>query len=102
MGLFGAAADVIPGNGFCAENGSWKMRLSTSTVQFGALSVENACARIAALGFEAVDIWCPFGKCNHLQQVAERLGADGLKEVLKKNKLKLNAFSGPVVVFSVQ
>jgi sugar phosphate isomerase/epimerase len=69
------------------------MCLSTSTVQFGSLPVEEACARISRLGFEAVDIWCPFGKCTHLAQVAGRLGAEGLRDLLEKNKLKLHAFS---------
>lgn len=88
-----AAGTSLSGAAPAQEPSAWKMRLSTSTVQFGSLPVEEACARIAALGFEAVDIWCPFGKSTHLTQVVERLGADGLKEVLTKNKLKLHAFS---------
>lgn len=77
-----------------AKDNKWTMRLSTSTVQFGSLAIEDACTRIAGLGFEGVDIWCPFGeKCKHLDDVAERLGADGLKQLLSKHNLKLNAFS---------
>lgn len=70
------------------------MRLSTSTVQFGSLAVEEACSRIAALGFEGVDVWCPFGrKCKHLDEVANRLGAEAFMNVLAEHKLTLNAFS---------
>jgi sugar phosphate isomerase/epimerase len=71
----------------------WKMRLSTSTIQFTKLPVEQACQRIADLGFEAVDIWSPHASCPHLDDVARRLGPDGLKALLKKCKLKLYAFS---------
>lgn len=70
----------------------WRMRLSTSTVQFGSLSVEKACEQIAALGVEAVDFWAIFG-CTHIQDIDQRLGAAGLKDILAKNKLKLCAFS---------
>ena len=31
-------------------------------------------ARIAALGFEAVDIWSAYDKCPHLDDAATRLG----------------------------
>jgi len=71
----------------------WKMRLSASTIGFTKLSVEEACRRIAELGFEAVDIWSAHAGCPHLDDVLNRLGAEGLKEVLAKNKLKLYAFS---------
>ena len=50
-------ASLIPG--FAApklEAGpAWRCRLSTSSILFKDLSLEEACARIAALGFEAVD-----------------------------------------------
>lgn len=72
---------------------AWKLRLSTSTIHFRSLSFEQACERIAALGFEAVDIWpSPFG-CPHLDDIAQRLGASGLTETLTKHRLKLHAFS---------
>jgi len=87
------AAATLPGTALCEQAGAWHMRLSTSTIQFSSLPVEDACTRIAELGFEAVDIWCPFEKCTHLTQVEDRLGADGLKELLAENKLKLNAFT---------
>ncbi len=69
------------------------MRLSCSSINFSSLSIEEACARIAALGFEAVDVWSAHAGCPHLDDVLDRLGPDGLKDVLAKNKLKLYAFS---------
>jgi len=71
----------------------WPMRLSTSTIQFLSLPIEQACERIAKLGFEAVDIWCAYENCPHLDDVQKRLGPEGLKELLAKTQLKLYAFS---------
>jgi sugar phosphate isomerase/epimerase len=71
----------------------WSMRLSTSSIHFMGLPIEQACDRIARLGFEAIDIWSAHQGCPHLDDVATRLGPEGLKELLKKNKLKLFAFS---------
>ena len=71
----------------------WKMRLSTSSIQFSKVSIEEACRRIAEAGFEAIDIWSPHAGCPHLDDVQNRLGADGLKQLLAKYRLKLYAFS---------
>ena len=57
------------------------------------LPIEQACERIAGLGFEAIDIWSAHEGCPHLDDVAERLGPDGLKKLLAEHKLKLFAFS---------
>lgn len=76
-----------------AAKGDWKMRLSCSSINFMSLSIEEACQRISALGFEAIDVWGPFGKCKHLDDVLDRLGPAGFQELLAKNKLKLYAFS---------
>jgi sugar phosphate isomerase/epimerase len=72
---------------------SWKMKLSGSSINFVSLPIEQACERIAALGFEAIDIWGPIFKCKHLDEVCDRLGADGLKALLEKHRLRLFAFS---------
>jgi len=48
---------------------------------------------MAGLGFEAIDIWSAHTGCPHLDDVAGRLGPEGLKALLKKHKLKLYAFS---------
>jgi len=67
--------------------------LSTSSIHFMQLSIEQACERVAKLGFEAIDIWSAHEGCPHLDDVAKRLGAEGLKELLVRHKLKLAAFS---------
>jgi len=71
----------------------WTMRLSTSSNHFRQLSLEDACERVGKLGFEAIDIWSAFQGCKHLDDAKDRLGADGLKELLAKHNLKLFAFS---------
>jgi len=71
----------------------WRMRLSTSSIHFMGLPIEQACERISRLGFEAIDIWSAHQGCPHLDDVAKRLGPEGLKELLARNKLKLFAFS---------
>lgn len=45
------------------------MRPSTSSVQFGAGPVEQACERITGAGFEAIDIWDWFYNCKHLAEI---------------------------------
>lgn len=71
----------------------WRLRLSTSSIHFKSLPIEQACARIAALGFEAIDVWSAHEGCPHLDDVQERLGPDGLRAVLETYRLKLYAFS---------
>lgn len=71
----------------------WRIRLSTSSIHFKELPIEQACEQIAKLGFEAIDIWSAHDGCPHLDDVAERLGSEGLKKLLAKHKLKLFAFS---------
>ena len=96
-GLSAAAAITSPLLSSCARKdkaqGKWRMRLSTSSIHFMQLSIEQACEQIAKLGFEAIDIWSAHDRCPHLDDVAKRLGPDGLKEVLAKHNLKLFAFS---------
>jgi sugar phosphate isomerase/epimerase len=76
-----------------AAGAPWKMRLSASSIDYSKLPVEQACERIAALGFEAIDIWSPHAGCPHLDDVQKRLGPQGLKDLLAKHNLKLYAFS---------
>jgi len=89
----GIAAPVLPALARKAARKKWRMRLSTSSIHFMQLPLEQACERIAKLGFEAIDIWSAHEGCPHLDDVAKRLGAEGLKKLLAKNKLKLFAFS---------
>jgi len=72
---------------------AWQMRLSASSICFSELPIERACERIAGLGFEAIDIWSAHEGCPHLDDVASRLGPEGLKELLAKHKLRLCGFS---------
>jgi sugar phosphate isomerase/epimerase len=69
------------------------MRFSTSSIHFLHLPVEQACARIAELGFEALDLWSAHAECPHLDDVLNRLSANGLKQLLVDTKLKLFSFS---------
>lgn len=71
----------------------WKMRLAGSSINFSSLSIEEATARIAALGFDAIDIWSAHAGCPHLDDVLSRLGPEGLKELLEKHRLELYSFS---------
>ena len=71
----------------------WQMPLSVSSLHFLSVGVEEACRRIAALGFEAVDFWPANFKCPHMDEIAGRLGAQRLREVLSRNRLSLSAFT---------
>ena len=97
MSLSGAVVIAGPVLSARAEEAApekkWRMRLSTSSIHFMGLPIEQACERIARLGFEAIDIWSAHEGCPHLDDVAKRLGAEGLKKLLAKHKLKLFAFS---------
>ena len=93
----GAGAAALAAAGAAGANETtpkrWAMRLSTSSIEFSKLPIEQACERIAKLGFEAIDIWSAHAGCPHLDDVLKRLGPDGLKELLARHKLKLYAFS---------
>jgi sugar phosphate isomerase/epimerase len=87
-----AVSNLSCGVGSAAEQ-RWKMRLSCSSIAFSSLPIEEACRRIAALGFESIDIWSAHAGCPHLDDALARLGPGGLSELLRKNKLKLYSFS---------
>jgi len=90
----GVTAPILPAS-TCEVDAdtTWRMRLSTSSIHFMQVPIEQACERIAQLGFEAIDIWSAHEGCPHLDDVADRLGAVGLKELLAEHKLTLFAFS---------
>ena len=52
-----AAVAALLGRQSTAAPDRWRMKLSTSTIQFSSLPIEQACERIAGLGFEGIDIW---------------------------------------------
>ncbi len=76
-----------------AQEDAWRMRLVFSSVMLSGLPFEDVCARAAKLGFDAIDIWCPFDRCTHLADVVKRLGPDGLQKLLDKHKLALGCFT---------
>lgn len=88
-----AAGAALPWSARAEDKARWSMKLSTSSIQYTSLPIEKACERIAALGFEAIDIWSAHAGCPHLDDVQKRLGPEGLKELLEKTRLKLYAFS---------
>ena len=71
----------------------WTLRLSASSIAFSRLPIEQACERIARLGFEGIDIWSAYAGCPHLDDIQRRLGPEGLKVLLARHKLDLFAFS---------
>ncbi len=90
-GLAGLDRPVLGARGRAPK--TWRMRLSTSSIHYMHLPIEQACARIAKLDFEAIDIWSAHEGCPHLDDVAKRLGPNGLKALLTEHRLKLFAFS---------
>jgi sugar phosphate isomerase/epimerase len=88
-----AQSILTPARATAADNDAWTLRLSASSINFQHLPVEQACQRIAELGFEAVDIWSAHQGCPHLDDVLDRLGPQRLQSVLAKQKLKLFSFS---------
>ena len=87
------AACTVGAWAWAAPPEPWRMRLSTSSIHYMSLPIEEACRRIAALGFDAIDIWSPHAGCPHLDDARDRLGPEGLKAVLEQNRLKPYAYS---------
>jgi sugar phosphate isomerase/epimerase len=88
-----AACAIAPRASASSPTASWTMRLSTSSIHYSRLPIEEACQRIAALGFEAIDIWSPHAGCPHLDEARDRLGPEGLTELLARHHLKPYAYS---------
>jgi sugar phosphate isomerase/epimerase len=88
-----AAALALVGHARAMPAAPWRMRLAFSSVMLAELPIEEVCAQAAKLGFEAIDIWCPFDNCKHLTDVIDRLGPDGLKQLLSKHQLALASFT---------
>jgi len=70
-----------------------KLRLSTSSIQYRDLPLEQVCKRIAALGLDAIDVWDGFGGCRHLDDAETRLGPEGFNALLDRHNLKLASIS---------
>ena len=93
--LTGTTAAVLAFSAGCITpvSSRWRLRLSTSSIHFKDLPLEQACERIAKLGFEGIDIWSAYENCPHLDDALNRLGPDGLGELLRVHRLELCAFS---------
>ncbi|MDP6449853.1 MAG: hypothetical protein QF773_03475, partial [Lentisphaeria bacterium] len=68
-------------------------KLATSSVMFEDLPIEQVCEAVSRLGFTGLDIWAPFEKCTHLQDIRKRLGGNGLRELMVRHDLDLAAFT---------
>lgn len=88
-------AAVLPAS--CAARRSRRrdLRLAAASLMFRDLTIEQACARIAGVGYEAIDIWGEHAGCPHLEDAARRLGASGLRELLARHGLQLCALTLP-------
>ena len=73
------------------------MKLTTSSVIFDELKIEQVCERVQRIGLRALDIWGPFThyktRCDHLEDIRTRLGGKGLAELLARHKLEVAAFT---------
>lgn len=86
----GAGLRALPGRAASPAGG---LRLSTSSLHFKDLPIEEAGQRIADLGYEAIDIWGAYEGCRHLDDAMERWKGQGLREMLERRRLKLFAAS---------
>ncbi len=91
------------------EKSGWKMKLSTSSLHYRSLSLEEACRRIAALGFAGIDVWSHFEwagpLCEHLEAGVDRLGPEKFAALLQQHKLNLfsaSCYSVPVSQFAAK
>ncbi|MCL2347626.1 MAG: sugar phosphate isomerase/epimerase [Planctomycetaceae bacterium] len=82
------------------ENGKnetiFKPKWVCSSVNYSSLPLEEACQRIASLGYEAIDVWDSiegYLECPHLAEIAEKYHAEGFKKLLEKYHLNLGSFT---------
>ena len=89
LGLSSVAAE--------ADKNDWTMKLSTSSLHYRGLSLTEAIERIAALGFQGIDVWAHFEwagpVCEHLEDALEKIGPEKFGELLREHKLTLNSAS---------
>ena len=75
----------------------WEMKLSTSSLHYRSLPLEEACQRIGKLGFSGVDVWAHFEwagpLCEHLEEGVEKMGPAAFSDLLQRNGLSLFAAS---------
>lgn len=73
-------------------NADWRPRQCLSSVMFPSLSLAAFCAQAQALGFRGIDLWAPFGPCDHLEQ-ARKMGARAFLELLQAHDLEVGAWT---------
>ncbi|MCW8131364.1 MAG: sugar phosphate isomerase/epimerase [Planctomycetota bacterium] len=64
-----------------------------SSVAFGKVSLEEACARIAALGLKEIDLWFVGGMCEHLPPNQASLDTARIRRALSASGLRCHAMS---------
>ena len=68
--------------------GESRFTFSSSTVLYAEQTLERACAELASVGVEAIDLWHVRGWCEHL-----RAGAPAVAATLRRHGLRLEAVS---------
>ncbi len=91
--LLASAAPVAAAASRAGAAEPWPLRLATSSLLFWQFPVKEACRRIAALGFQGVDVWSAFAHCTHLEDAKANLGAAGTKKLLADTRLELCAIT---------
>lgn len=90
------SAIAFPGlfPGWAAEvgEGAWKPKQVLSSVMFSGLSLEAFCIKAKQLGFEAIDLWGPFGDCHHMKE-AVGMGADAFRKLLRDQGLRIGVWT---------
>lgn len=110
-GASALALSAVPGIVSAAGAGPtatpWKMKLSTSSLHYRSLSITEACRRIGALGFQAIDVWSHFTwagpLCEHLEGALDKIGPEQFNKLLSENGLELGAatcYSAPFSRFA--
>lgn len=74
------------------KSSDWEVRPCLSSVMFSSLSLSAFCAKAAELGFHGIDLWAPFGKCDHMEQ-ARKMGAPAFRKLLRKHGLEVGAWT---------
>lgn len=71
----------------------WQMKLSTSSLHYRSLSLQEACERIGKLGFAGIDVWSHFEwagpLCEHLEEGVQKMGVEGFAKLLGQHQLAL-------------
>ena len=64
-----------------------------SSIAFARVSLEESCARVAALGLRSIDLWFVKGMCEHLPPEQAALDLPRIRRALQAHGLRLHALS---------